>query len=145
MKGSIQPDHIPANKYRLIVVGMPPLLFTEISGIEDEVETTDLPDRTVASSGTKKAVEFTAMAPAHHGAQRAAMELWYKGAQDPIAPDYKKQATLVQESGTGRIVMRHELSGLFVHKRKLPDMKMEDEGTMSSIEYTFKADNIEPI
>ena len=66
MKGVINPDHIPVNKWQLIVVGLPPLTITEQSGIEDELETTELPDRTIASGGNRKSAEFTIMIPTHH-------------------------------------------------------------------------------
>ena len=51
MKGSIQADHIPVNKYEFLVVGIPGLVFTEISGLEQETESVVLPDRTTASGG----------------------------------------------------------------------------------------------
>jgi hypothetical protein len=53
MKGAIAPDHIPVNKYQLLVAGVIPLTITEVSGIEDELQTTELPDRTVASGGNR--------------------------------------------------------------------------------------------
>ena len=49
MKGAIEENHSPVNKWQLIVPTAPPLTIVEQSGIEDELETTDLPDRTRAS------------------------------------------------------------------------------------------------
>ena len=35
MQGTVQPGHIPVNNYELIVVGLPPIVFSTISGLED--------------------------------------------------------------------------------------------------------------
>ena len=34
LKGLIDPDHIPVNKYELAVIGLPTIQFTSISGME---------------------------------------------------------------------------------------------------------------
>ena len=101
MKGDVQPDHIPVNKYQLIVVGLPPLYFHQISGIEEELERTTLPDRTSASGGNTGPVEFTVMHPMHHAIEEAALEAWFQEGQDPVSPTYKKPATLIHLSNSG--------------------------------------------
>ena len=145
MKGAIQGDHIPLNKYQLIVLGMPELIFTEISGLEEELETVDLPDRTVASGGQTKTLEFTATLPAHHLIMQAAMELWFVEGRDPVASTYKKTATLILKSISGSTFRTYSLIGLFVCKRATPDLEMANEGEMATIEWTFKADQMLPI
>jgi len=145
MKGAIQGDHIPLNKYQLIVLGMPELIFTEISGLEEELETVDLPDRTVASGGQTKTLEFTATLPAHHLIMQAAMELWFVEGRDPVASTYKKTATLILKSISGSTLRTYSLLGLFVCKRATPDLEMANEGEMATIEWTFKADQMLPI
>jgi len=145
MKGAIQGDHIPVNKYQLLVLGMPPLTFTEVSGIEEELEVAELPDRTVASGGNTKAIEFTGKLPMHHLAEQAAMELWFSSAQDPVLPTYKLPATLVHQSITGNVLRTYSLLGLFPSKRALPDLEMANEGEMAAVEWTFRADDILPI
>ncbi|MGD9749382.1 MAG: hypothetical protein AB7W59_00140 [Acidimicrobiia bacterium] len=145
MKGVIRPDHIPVNKYELRVIGAPTLVLTEVSGIEDELETTDLPDRTVASGGNRKSVEFTIMQPMHHGPEVAYMETWYRESQDPVAPSYKKAGTLLHSSLSGITTRGYQLVGLFPSKRKLPDLEMENEGEIALIEWTMKADDILPL
>lgn len=144
MKGAILPDHMPVNKYQLLVLGMPPLTFTEISGIEDELQTVDLPDRTVASGGNRTSVEFTGKLPAHHMGEQGAMEAWYMQAQDPVSPDYKKTATLVLQSNSGLVVKSYSLMGVFPSKRATPDLEMAAEGEAAMIEWTFKADDVMP-
>lgn len=145
MKGVIQGDHIPVNKYQLLVLGMPPLVITELSGIEDELETADLPDRTVASGGNRKATEFTMMIPMHHGVEQAAMEVWYRESQDPVSPTYKKAGTLVHTSISGSTLRTFTLIGVFPKKRALPDLEMVNEGEMAQVEWTMSTDDIEPI
>jgi len=74
MKGVIHPDHIPRNKYQLLVDGMPDFTFLNVGNLEEELETVDLPDRTTASGGNTKPIEFTASIPTHHSEERIAME-----------------------------------------------------------------------
>lgn len=145
MKGVIQPDHIPVNKFRLIVIGLPDLTITELSGIEDELEVADLPDRTVASGGNRKASEFTFMLPMHHSVEQAAMEAWFLESQDPVLPTYKKPGTLIHESISGATIRTFQLTGLFPKKRALPDLEMVNEGEMAAVEWTMSSDDIAPI
>ena len=142
MKGSIQPDHIPKNKYVLTIIGLPPITFTKVSGLEEELETVDLPDRTVASGGNTKAVEFTVSMPTHHTPERIAMENWNLQCRDPVAPNYKKIGTLVKQSLTGINMVSYTLQGLFVKKRSTPDVEMSNEGELDELEWTMSADQI---
>jgi hypothetical protein len=147
MKGDIRPDHIPLNKYQLLVLGtaVPAFTFTEISGIEEELQTTELPDRTVASGGNTGPVEFTAKCPLHHLEEQAALELWFNEGKDPVSPLYKKAASLVHMSGTGQVLRTYSVVGVFCSKRALPDLSMANEGEMAANEWTFKADELYPI
>lgn len=145
MKGTIQPDHISVNKYELLALGMPPIQFTEVSGIEEELETVDLPDRTTASGGNTKPVEFTAKHMMHHLVEQAAMEVWFKESQDPVSPLYKKAGTLIHKSISGKVIRSYTLLGLYPTKRKLPDLEMANEGEPAVVEWTFKADDILPV
>jgi hypothetical protein len=145
MKGTIKADHISVNKYQLLVLGMPPLTFTTISGIEDELEVVDLPDRTKASGGNRKAVEFTAKLPMHHIAEQAMMELWFLESQDPVSPLYKKVGTLIHLSISGNVLRTYSMTGIFPSKRALPELDMKNEGEMAEVEWTFQADNMLPI
>lgn len=145
MKGAILPDHIPVNKYRLIVPGLPPLTPVEIGGLEDELQTTDLPDRTKATGGNRGTVEFTLSIPAHHTVERLAMELWFQEGQDPVLPTYKKAGTLILQSLSGQNFASYTLPGLFIMKRTTPDLEMANEGEMAVIEYTMSSDDVIPI
>jgi len=145
MKGAILPDHIPVNNFELLVIGLPPLTPTEVSGIEDELVTTDLPDRTKASGGERNPGEFTIMLPMHHTVEQAAMEVWFKEGQHPISPGYKKPGTLIHKSGSGNVLRTFSLLGAFASKRVLPDLEMVNEGEMATVEWTISYDDILPI
>lgn len=145
MKGSIQSGHIPVNKYQLQFVGLPQLTPTTVSGIEEELAMIDLPDRTKASGGNTGSSEMVISIPAHHTTEIVAMEAWFAEGQDPVTPTYKKAGSLRMESialtGTGR---RAQLIGVWVTKRKMPDLEMSNDGEMAVYEYTLSIDQVLP-
>jgi hypothetical protein len=145
IKGAIKPNHAPLNQYKLLVIGVPPLTPTKISGIEEELETVELPDRTHASGGFTKAGEFQMSLPMHHATEIAALEAWFRSGQEPVTANYKKAATLVYMGLDGKPSKSFTLIGLFVSKRKLPDLDMKNEGDMAEVDYTMKWDDILPI
>ncbi len=145
MKGAIKPDIMPVNKYKLLIFGMPDFTFTKLSGLEVELEKTVLPDRTVQSGGNTKASEFTGMLPMHHAVEQIAMQAWLKSAKDPVAPDYKKVATLIHISNSGIQLRTYQLTGLFPFKEKQPDKEMKNEGEMAENEWSFSVDDVQPI
>lgn len=146
MKGQIQPGHIPVNKFELLVVGLPTLTVIEVSGIEEELNVVELPDRTKASGGVTNSVEFTITLPGHHSVEIAAMEAWYLESQDPVTPTYKKAASLLMQSvallGPTRTF---NLINVFPMKRKLPSLEMKNEGEMMAYEWGMCADWIQPM
>jgi hypothetical protein len=145
MKGEIKPDHMPVNKYQFLVVGLIPLTATEVSGIEDELETVRLPDRTTASGGNRGPTEFELTMPMHHLTEQAAMEVWFKEGQDPILPTYKKPCTLVHKSISGAVLRSYTLVGVFPTKRTLPDLDKANEGEMATVVWTMSADDVFPL
>lgn len=145
MKGVIDPDHIPVNKYSFKILGLLDLTPIEIGGMEDELETTDLPDRTRASGGSRGSSEITLMLPAHHTVEQAAMEVWFRESQDPVLPTYKKTVTLIMTSVSGANDRSFTLVGVFPTKRATPDLEMANEGEMAGIEWTLSVDDIIPI
>lgn len=144
MKGVIKADHIPLNKYQLIILGLPPLTVTEASGIEAELQTVEMPDRTVATGGNLTASEATMMIPLHHKVEMAACELWFQEGQEPVVPSYKKAGTLRMLSGSGAIVASYSLFGVFITKRVLPDLELKGDGDMAAAEFTLSIDTILP-
>jgi len=145
IKQVLQADHIPVNKYTLIIAGMPLITFTKLSGLEYAVDVVDLPDRTRASGGNAQATEFTGEQPMHHLSEVAAMEVWFEENQDPISSTAKKAGTLVLTSGTGETVKTYSFTGTWPSKRKTPDLDFENAGDMAVLEWTFQVDSIFPI
>jgi hypothetical protein len=144
MKGQIEPDHMPVNKYELRVIGLADLAPLSISGIEEELQRVDLPDRTKASGGQRNPTEFDMTIPLHHTIAHAAMELWFKESSDPVLPTYKKPCTLVFPSisnNTSRLFM---LQGVFPCKRALPELDKSNDGEMAMVTWTMSVDNIIP-
>lgn len=145
MKGAVLPGHIPVNSYELLIIGMPPILFTEVSGFEQETEKVNLPDRTVASGGNEKPTEFTAKIFEHHTVELAALELWRREGIDPVTPTYKKVGTLIKKNIHGQITTTRSILGLWITKRGDSDLELANEGEPAMIEFTFSADKIESI
>lgn len=145
MKGEINPDHMPVNKFQFRVLGLIELTTTQISGIEEELNRVELPDQTAASGGTRPPGTFELKIPMHHDVEFVAMEAWYKEGQDPVSPTYKKPATLSHESLSGTRVRNFTLGGLWVMKRVLPDLDKGNEGEMADVTYTLSYDNITPL
>lgn len=148
MKGVIAEDHIPLHKFRLSVSGIPiDLIFTSVSGIEEELDVAEMPDRTVATGGRTKPVEFTCMLPLHHEVEQAAMEAWFAqthgdGKEPNVNLKYKRTGTLRLPSISGQIQVTFVLDELFPCGRSLPDFEMENEGEMAQVEWKFAASDI---
>ena len=142
MKGSVLPNHIPVNNYELIVVGLPKLFFTQISGLEQETQSVDMPDRTVVSGGNKTAVEFTGMIFEHHTVELAAMEVWRNQGVDPVDPAYKKIGTLIKRRIDGSVGTTRTLTGLWIKNRSDSDLDLANEGEPAMVEYTFSCDDL---
>ena len=145
MKGIVQAKHIPVNNYQLIIVGLPPILFTQISGLEDETETVDLPDRTKASGGNSKPIAFTGMTFEHHTTELAALEIWRRQGLDPVDPLYKKIGTLIKKNISSEVVTTRTMFGLWITKRKDADLDLANEGEPAMVEWSFSADKVESI
>lgn len=145
IKGTILPDHVQVNKFQLQVVGLPPLTPMAISGIEEELDTVELPDRTSQTGGRSKPVEFELTIPMHHQLEQAAMESWFDECKDPVSPLHKKVATLLAFSQSNITQKSWFLSGLFPSKRALPDFELENDGEMANVVWTMKADELLPL
>lgn len=145
MLGAVQPGHIPVNNYELIVVGLPPIVFATLTGFEDETEAVDLPDRSKASGGNGKPIEFTGSTFEHHTSERAALEVWFNEGRDPVSPIYKKVGTLIKRNIHGEVSSTTTLLGLWVMKKKTADLDLANEGEPAMLEWTFSADRPLPI
>jgi len=145
MKQLIGKDHIPANKFTLGLsptIGIPLIEFTEVSGLESEIETAELPDKTAVSGGRTTSGEFTAKVMMHNLKEVSALIRWWKDSQDPVRPDYKRQGILTYRSLTNRIFIPFWIQGMFPKTITLPDATLE-EVTPQQLEVTFVFDEIE--
>lgn len=145
MKAVIQPDHIPLNKFQLLVLGLPPFTFTSVSGLEEELDVVDLPDRTVASGGRTGPVEIEVGLPMHHTVEQAAMEAWFQESQDPVLPTYKKPGTFIASSLSGASSKSYSFVDLFPSKRTIPDFEMDNDGELAIVMWTLRASDVLPI
>jgi len=141
MKGLIQDDHMPLNKYILTANGED-YVFTEVSGIEEELNTVQMPDRTVRSGGRTNTIEFTVMLPLHHVEEQSRMEAWFEqsqisGIENGVDPNYKRTGLLRAISLSGAVEAQWSLIQLFPSKRALPDFEMNNDGEMAQVEWTL--------
>jgi len=143
LKNIIQPAHAPLNKYELIVVGLPPVVFTQVAGIEQETQKVTLPDRTSVSGGQMDPFEIVAQLPLHHVSEVAAIELWYKESHDPVTATYKKTGTMIYKSIEDTVVKSYSLLGMWISRVKYPDADMANEGEAGYLEVTFTVDDYE--
>ena len=143
-KGSLSVGYIPNNKFTLSIpeLGVGDLKIIEVSGIEQELETVELPDKTVATSGRAGIVEFTIKIPAHEDGAIAALDRWFMQCRGTVATDYKKDGTLALQNTYGDAVSSWAISGMFPMKRTLPEMNAAGAGDLSMSEWAFKADDV---
>lgn len=139
IEGVIQPNHAPVNSYELCILGLPKIVFTKVEGLEEELETVTLPDRSEASGGNTKPVEFTAMQMIHHAVEVAAIQLWYNLGKGNVTMGYKKSGSMIYKKSDGTIAWVVPLTEIFVKKRKYPDGDMENEGDAGQMTWTFSA------
>jgi len=144
LKGTLQPNHIATNRYELHVIGLPPLTPVTVSGISEELLTTDLPDRTRATGGDTNPTEVTIALPAHHDTEIAAMELWF-GEAKAGSPTYKKAATLIMQTVDGTGFRSYSLIGVFPTSRSSPDLDMANDGDIVNISWALSVDEVIPV
>ena len=144
LKGKIQEDHIPLNKFELLVTGLPTLTLITTDDIEEALNVIEMPDGTKRSGGQTDAPEFTGQIPMHHDVQVLALELWYKQGQDPIQEGYLKAGSLVFYRGSGT-PRPFELINLWVSGRTIPGGDMDNDGEPAMLTFTFQADNVTPV
>lgn len=145
IKNVIQEQRIPVNKFQLIVQpGVGLITVVSLTGLEEELDAPELPDRTVRSGGRGKPVEFDIVQPMHHTAEVALMELWWNLCKYSLL-GYIKDGTLSQFNETGIPAKSFFLPNLWISKRAHTDLELENEGEMSAITWTMKADELMPM
>lgn len=144
LKGKIQENHIPLNKFELIVAGMPQITLVTTGDIEESVPAIDMPDRTRRSGGQTGPVSFTGTIPMHHDVQVAALELWYKQCQDPVQDGYLKAGSLMWYRSNGD-PRPFELINLWISARTIPGGDMKNDGEPALLTFKFEADEVTPV
>lgn len=141
LKGIIPKDIIAANKFTLAVDG-DEYLITAITGAEETIQVTELPDKTSASTGRTEMSEITIKFPANVDESANFFNTWFQGCKDPVQPNAYKTCVVTAESTTGGTVRTYTYTGVFLKGRKTPDHALEDGGTMTEIEYTASIDEV---
>jgi hypothetical protein len=146
IKNVINENRIQVNKYLLdLQPGIGSVLLTTISGLEEELDAVELPDRTTRSGGRKKSIEFEVTQPLHHDLEVARMEAAYVEAQDPVSPLHLKVGTLIQFDQSGLPRRKFTLLNVWVKKRVHSDLELENDGDMATITWTLQCDEILPV
>lgn len=146
MKHVLLPDHIPTNKYSFVVAGLGgTITATSVGALEREIDKVELPDRTAASGGRTKPIEFEIKVPAHHLEEIALMDNWLEQAQDPVDPNYKKTGTLSMISISGLQRYVGTLIQLWAQKDATPELEMASEGDLAEKTYTMCCDDFLPV
>ena len=146
IKNVIDENRIQVNKYLLdLQPGVGSVLLTAISGLEEELDSVELPDRTTRSGGRKKPVEFEVTQPMHHDLEVAKMEAWYIQCQDPVSPLHLKVGSLIQFDQQGLPRRKFTLLNVWNRKRVHSDLELENDGDMATITWTLQADEILPV
>jgi len=142
IKGVIRPDHMQQNKFALLSRELPTLTPLKITGIEEELDNVDLPDRTSASGGRTKQFEIVVTFALHHRLEIEALELWWTECEDPVSPLYKKDITLAIYSQSSIDDKSFLLEGMFPIKRGVSDLDLDNDGEMVTQDWTFKVDQL---
>lgn len=142
LKGKIESGHIPINKYKLSFSGdTVSYIFTKVSGIEQEIPGTVLPDRSKVSGGEPLAFEIVCELPLHHATQVSAIETWFGQCKDPVADGYRKTGTMEYHGTDSKAKKTFTLTDMWPTKLKYPDTDMSnEEGEMAVLEITFSVD-----
>lgn len=142
LKGVIQQNHVQDNKFALTMVGMIPIVVLSVGAIEEEMDASDLADRSHRSGGRTKPVQFPITTPMHHTAERLAMELWYRQGKDPISPLHLKVGALMAYTQSGIPFVKYSLINCWLKGRALPEFNLDSEGAMAELTWTVSADEL---
>ena len=129
----------------MLVLGLPSIVFTKAGGAEQEVGSTDLPDKTKASGGQPEPFDIECELPLHHSSEVEAIEEWYDQGKDPVSPLYKKTATMLYKAQDDTVVKALSYMGAWISKLKYPDGEMENSGDMGVLVVTISVDDYAPL
>jgi hypothetical protein len=143
IKNIIEENRIQTNKFVIDwQPGVGEITLISVGELEEELDSSELPDRTVRSGGRKKPIEFDVVQPAHHddSGEVQAMEQWYVDCQDPVAADHLKIGTYTkfdQQGGPRRTI---SLDNCWLSKKVESESDLDNDGDMATITWTVRAD-----
>ena len=142
IKNQIQELRIPVNKFQLIVQpGVGQITVISLTGLEEELDAPELPDRTIRSGGRSKPVEIDVVQPMHHTSEVLLMEAWWNLCKYSVA-GYLRLGMLIQMNETGIPTKRWTLPNIWIKKRAHSDLELENDGEMATITWTMQTDQI---
>jgi hypothetical protein len=140
IKGEVLPGAAPRSKFRVFVGGLPPFYASKFTGLESELETVELADRTMQSAGNTKASTADVSGYVHHSVEAAAWDAWWVQSQAGGA-GYKRAATVEVMGADDIPVAIYALAGVFPMKWSLGDLdKTSTEAT--EITYSLSVDSV---
>lgn len=142
IKYGLADNPILTTDYKLLIVGAPPIPFTTVGGLEQEIPKVELPDKTTHSSGRTNPADSEVAVPAHEKVAIAFMDAWFAMGKDPIVPGYKKTGLLTMDSGNGLSTMQLTMIGCWISKEGYPDVAMGEDGEMAVVKYTISYDGL---
>lgn len=141
IKNVIQENRIQMNSYSVdISPGVGNIMFVSVGALDDELDKTELPDRTMRSGGRGKPFEFDVVQPAHHDVEVALMEAWWADCQEPVAPDYLKILTYTKYDGRGSPRRQLVCNNAWISKKSESESDLNNEGDMATITWTIQVD-----
>ncbi len=133
IKGEALPDPALRGQFRVSFIGMPPIYATKFTGLEFEIETTDLADRTRHSAGATGAGEAVCSGYLHHTIEAVAWEAWFDASRNG-SPGYKRDGTLEILGADGIPRAIYSLVGVWPKKWAIGDF---DKTSKDSVEVAF--------
>ena len=142
IKSIIKPLRVPDNKYSLIVQpGVGQLTVVELTGLEQELDQSELPDRTVRSGGRGKPLAFDFAIPMHHTSEVLLCETWWNLCKYSLI-GYLKFGMLIQFNEASIPTKRWTLPNLWLTKRGHTDLALGNDGEMTTIMWSASADDL---
>jgi len=133
IKGQVLAGAAPRSKFRVSILGLPPFYATKFTGLESELETVELADRTMQSAGNTKASTADVAGYVHHAIEAAAWDAWWVQSQAG-APGYKRGAVVEVLGPSDVPVAIYALAGVFPTKWSLGDL---DKTSTEATEITY--------
>lgn len=140
-KGTYDPGAAIASRFRLEVIGLPPINFSRVGEITRTLLTVDLPDRTRQTSGEVEAGELEVDMLLHQRVEHLAMSAWFA---DNISGGLtgKKPGILYFLRADGTVVRALALQGLQPTAEKTPELDAGGDPSAIMCTWTLSYDDV---